>query len=546
MMTQAPTHPPLLCQEVCEESIGELPIYSLNNDLDDEEKEGEESDGWRLSCRECAEAESEFMSLASNESFASLAAEFKASIGSCKMHTSMENLMRGTSFRSVSSTENLQRRTSYRSSPSMTRMNSFRSNTKNNNGKADTFHSPQTVIVQMSERGDLYADDGSVYNEEVSRCLFRSNCADPDSKYRSKNPVLKKIFSLVDSVEEMRENRRNEVYHQRIGLLRNIVQQARIDAAEGSTDRANLERAMSLDHLGELGVALFSPLDGAFETDFENITSFLDCVDTTSTENGSCGDNEDELSYVSEDEITIQIRSEDAEILKSSPYILSKDMMQQIADCGLPSTISMKQWVRLYSVSRDGDSFGTFLRNVKGHSFTVLVVQTCRGEIVGGFVDHPWEQQKNVQDGSRYYGTGGSFLFHVKEGSRDVRGRHRTLSFCPLPIFHQSDDDIAEAFANAPADTDVAECYGDHLDKDKVIIHKWQGKNNYNQLCHTREGKIAMGGGGEDGTFGLCLQDFFGHGSTGACDTYGTTGPLTRHEHFDVVEFEVYGFEYAW
>ena len=52
---------------------------------------------------------------------------------------------------------------------------------------------------------------------------------------------------------------------------------------------------------------------------------------------------------------------------------------------------------------------------------------------------------------------------------------------------------------------------------------------------------IAIGGGREEGSFGLSLECNFRLGSTGACDTFKNE-PLCDQENFEVVDVEVYSF----
>jgi hypothetical protein len=76
-------------------------------------------------------------------------------------------------------------------------------------------------------------------------------------------------------------------------------------------------------------------------------------------------------------------------------------------------------------------------------------------------------------------------------------------------------------------------------------VFKWTARNNYNQLCEG--GRIALGGGGQEANFGLCIEDCFRKGSSGNCETYNNL-PLAgdNNEFFDILAFEVYGFENPW
>lgn len=210
------------------------------------------------------------------------------------------------------------------------------------------------------------------------------------------------------------------------------------------------------------------------------------------------------------DKPPVDLKQESLQVLGHAPMILSLDMMSQLAkycfEHGSFSITGLKRWKRLYSVARDGDSFTSFLNHVQNEKHTILVVKTMVGDtILGAFVDTEWRKCGGGNGGSasrgsasslspRYYGTGHSFLF----------------SFNP-----------------------------------KLSVYKWTGKNNYNQLCEG--GRIALGGGGHDANFGLCIEDCFRKGSSGNCETFNNL-PLAgiNNEFFDVLAFEVYGFENSW
>lgn len=75
----------------------------------------------------------------------------------------------------------------------------------------------------------------------------------------------------------------------------------------------------------------------------------------------------------------------------------------------LEASLSMRfrgyDWKLLYSLAQHGSSLYTLLRNVRDKSPTLIVIETTRGEVFGGFVTVPWTQRQS------YYGTGESFVF---------------------------------------------------------------------------------------------------------------------------------------
>ncbi|KAL7548628.1 hypothetical protein ACHAWF_011899 [Thalassiosira exigua] len=193
--------------------------------------------------------------------------------------------------------------------------------------------------------------------------------------------------------------------------------------------------------------------------------------------------------------------------LASSPPILDRTHMRSLlASGGLPPSLSFCKWKRLYSLTRDGDSFEQFLRLVEGHDRTVLVVRSTRGELFGGYADTRWEARHVRQHAFEFYGSAQACLFRFADaGSRGRDGE------------------------------------GDAERVRKVVVYKWSGANRYVQLCDFTRRTVAFGGGGDDGLFGLCIEDDFRRGTTGHCSTFENE-PLCEGGCFDVMDLEVWGF----
>merc|ERR1711963_1380394 len=90
---------------------------------------------------------------------------------------------------------------------------------------------------------------------------------------------------------------------------------------------------------------------------------------------------------------------------ETSPYILNKDQMNEIAQNVLPETIAYCQWRRVYSLERDGDSFDECLRKIGNAKRTLMVVRTSHGEIIGGFAEEEWQHAA-----AQYHGSASSCL----------------------------------------------------------------------------------------------------------------------------------------
>jgi hypothetical protein len=251
------------------------------------------------------------------------------------------------------------------------------------------------------------------------------------------------------------------------------------------------------DRYGPIGVALFSPIQGAFSRDFDESNNEDRITENKFQETSPrCTDNEtseeedtDWEECTDEGDLDVHIIPDD----ESVPRLLSQHATKELMKF-VPLNLHGRSLLRLYSITRDGDSFAAFLGRVKGHKNTLIVVQTTRGDILGGFADASWHQACKTKNGC-FFGTGTSFLFSINP----------------------------------------REC------EDSVRVFLWRGINEYSQLCRWTDGAIGMGGGG--GSFGIFLQDDFTRGTSGPCETYGNIQPLSNSECFDVLNFEVYGFD---
>lgn len=189
----------------------------------------------------------------------------------------------------------------------------------------------------------------------------------------------------------------------------------------------------------------------------------------------------------------VQIATEPPEQLLSHPRILSQSQIVAIVKAALPTHLHWKKWERLFSSSRDGDSFQSMLFKTKGHRYSVIAVKTMQGDVFGGFVASEWHDSRTRADS--FYGTGQCFLFSFVDASEG-----------------------------------------------NIHVYKWSGSNMYIQLCDVAHTRLAMGGGG---SFGLVVENNFGYGTSGVCDTFANK-PLAKTEAFDILSFEVYGFVDVW
>lgn len=267
--------------------------------------------------------------------------------------------------------------------------------------------------------------------------------------------------------------------------------------------------------LGDLGVTLFVPIDeelfpirhfeqrehlddddNKYEYDqSSNSSSRDDLLDDLPSLSETLSENGDvSCPLCDHDSIPVYIEPpDDPTELLYAPRILSEEMLQQIVNEALPFNLQLfTTWKRLFSINVHGDCLSTMLNQCKSFRYTLLIVKTSEGNIVGGFASEPWETAATVGK-CAYYGRGASFVF--------------------------SD------FPEKP--------------NQQLNFYKWVGANDYCQLLDVSAGRLALGGGGD---FGLVIDHNFQKGSTGPCATFANPSLVPGiGGSFDVVEFEVYG-----
>jgi TLD len=276
-------------------------------------------------------------------------------------------------------------------------------------------------------------------------------------------------------------------------------------------------------------------------------------VDLTSTvANTTTSNNNDDMAgREDEDAAWIPtVRVEPEADIEPCPLLLSPDERQQIAQHVLPRSIADCRWKRLYSLARDGDSFDACLRNVAMEKPTLLVVRTSRSALFGGFADEPW-----AGDGSSGHGGGGgasycggpsACLFRIIP-NEDTSTVQDACGKAPMTSASDDHDEHQVRTKELSSDEQSSGRDGNNEDGRKTTVkcYRWTGANRYIQLCDVKHKMLAFGGGGTDGSFGLCVTHDFQVGSTGPCATFNNEplcGPDEHCENFAIVDLEIYGF----
>ena len=175
----------------------------------------------------------------------------------------------------------------------------------------------------------------------------------------------------------------------------------------------------------------------------------------------------------------------------------------------LPRAHRHDGWRLLYCAARDGFSLTTLFRKCAGSGACVTVVEDERGGAFGAFTSEPWRVDP------RPYGDGRCFVFTLRKALRKTRAERKS------------------------GDSDVER--GKNSDVERVA-YRWdpeRERSNYSFQAG-RVDALSLGGGNG---FALWLDGDLLNGASAACDTFGTTGPLSFEEAFKVRAVEVWGFE---
>lgn len=197
-----------------------------------------------------------------------------------------------------------------------------------------------------------------------------------------------------------------------------------------------------------------------------------------------------------------------AEEDSTTKFLLSTLQINALREAVLPPGLHHRPWKRIYSLSRDGDSFVGFQKIMEnwnqkpGGASTILLVKTAAGELIGGFADIPIVPLASTPVGS----AAGSCLFALPS-QKDGEG-------------------------------DTVEVWGKHFSSAKKIV------------LNASRRILAFGGGDSDGGvdegFGLCLEDGFTRGTTARCSSFRNEPLVSDQEGvFKVLDVEVWGFVFG-
>ena len=93
------------------------------------------------------------------------------------------------------------------------------------------------------------------------------------------------------------------------------------------------------------------------------------------------------------------------------PHVLSPPLMDALASFLPDGATGENFWLR-YSLVRDGASLDTMRSYVRGAHYTIIAIETPKGEVFGSFTSSPWRNNFG------YFGSHPSFVWKMRRNRR--------------------------------------------------------------------------------------------------------------------------------
>jgi len=209
------------------------------------------------------------------------------------------------------------------------------------------------------------------------------------------------------------------------------------------------------------------------------------------------------------------------------PHVLSPPLMDALMNFLPEQLVGQNFWLK-FSLLRDGAALETLKRYTRAATYTIVAIETRKGEVFGAFTSSPWRNHFG------YYGTAPAFVWKM---------RHSRQTKC-YSLFDQ-----------AQLETEID-------------VFPYIGRNEMIQVCH--HDVLAVGGDtsvmpslresfrestsgeisermaqGDDFGFAISLEDDLCVGTTSPSKTFHSPalcGPGDKTEFFDVAGLEIWSF----
>jgi hypothetical protein len=192
-----------------------------------------------------------------------------------------------------------------------------------------------------------------------------------------------------------------------------------------------------------------------------------------------------------------------------NPRVLTPAMMEALRGF-MPYRVSESNFWLKYSLIRDGASLPTLLANIRGSTYTMIGVETNRGEVFGSFTGTPW------RIGGKWFGNGEAFLWRLK------KPRYTSPTNSRKPNFER-----------------------------EMEVYPYTGYDDLVQYCTTKT--IAVGGGdwidvpcpfdNDTQGIGFMIDGDLAGGETNSCSTFANprlAKQTTASSEFTITNLEVW------
>jgi hypothetical protein len=215
---------------------------------------------------------------------------------------------------------------------------------------------------------------------------------------------------------------------------------------------------------------------------------------------------------------SFQILGTSADDKSAQPHVMSPPMMDSLR-AFLPDCLEGQNFWLRYSLIRDGACLDTLKRYVRASKYTILAIETPKGEVFGSFTSTPWRNNYG------YYGTIPAFVWKL---------RHSRRTKCASLFERAQRESEVDVYMAGGLHERIQVCRHDILavggDEDVPRIESFENLQE------------ALAQGAQYG-FAIGLQDDLMRGTTSHCKTFlspALCGKGVKTETFVVANLEVW------
>jgi hypothetical protein len=212
-----------------------------------------------------------------------------------------------------------------------------------------------------------------------------------------------------------------------------------------------------------------------------------------------------------------------AEDVSAHPQVLSPPLMDSLMTF-LPQNLQDTNFWLKFSLVRDGAALSTLKTYCRASSYTILAIETPRGEVFGSFTSSPWQTHRS------YYGNAPSFVWKM---------RHSRRTPC-VSLYDQAQlESTIDVYAYEGSDEYIQACKHDSLALGGDERHA------PTSMCSDLSDDDSVSPRKNNG-FAIALEEDLLRGTTSPCNTFASPSLCGSHRDrtqlFEVANVEVWTF----